>query len=131
MATFDTFEDIEAWKKSKILNQEIYKFTDLGSFARDFGLRDQIRRASISIMSNIAEGFERNGTGEFMQFLAIAKGSAGEVKAQFYAALDQKYLEQQSFDRLFLLASEVSSMIGGLMNYLRRSRIKGTKYKNP
>ena len=131
MATFDTFEDIEAWKKARILNQEIYKFTDLGSFARDFGLRDQIRRASISIMSNIAEGFERNGTGEFMQFLAIAKGSAGEVKAQLYAALDQKYLEQQSFDRLFLLASEVSSMIGGLMNYLRRSRIKGTKYKNP
>ena len=130
MATFDTFEDIEAWKKARILNQEIYKFTDLGSFARDFGLRDQIRRASISIMSNIAEGFERNGTGEFMQFLAIAKGSAGEVKA-LYAALDQKYLEQQSFDRLFLLASEVSSMIGGLMNYLRRSRIKGTKYKNP
>jgi len=131
VATFDTFEDIEAWKKARILNQEIYKFTDLGSFARDFGLRDQIRRASISIMSNIAEGFERNGTGEFMQFLAIAKGSAGEVKAQLYAALDQKYLEQQSFDRLFLLASEVSSMIGGLMNYLRRSRIKGTKYKNP
>ena len=131
MATFDTFEDIEAWKKARILNQEIYKFTDLGSSARDFGLRDQIRRASISIMSNIAEGFERKGTGEFIQFLAIAKGSAGEVKSQLYAAQDQKHLEQQSFNRLFLLASEVGSMIGGLMNYLRRSKVKGTKYKNP
>ncbi len=80
-------------------------------------------------MSNIAEGFERNGTGEFAQFLAIAKGSAGEVKAQLYVALDQEYICKEEFDRLFVLATEIGRLIGGLMNYLRKSGYKGTKYK--
>ncbi len=80
-------------------------------------------------MSNIAEGFERSGTGEFAQFLAMAKGSVGEVKSQLYVAIDQKYLDEKTFDRLFMLAAEVSKMIGGLMNYLRSSKIKGIKYK--
>ena len=81
MATFKSFEDIEAWQRSRVLTTSIYKITSQGTFARDFGLRDQIRKASVSIMSNIAEGFERSGTGEFIQFLATAKGSAGEVSA--------------------------------------------------
>ena len=80
-------------------------------------------------MSNIAEGFERSGTAEFNQFLAMAKGSAGEVRAQLYVALGQGYLENASFDRLTLLATEVSRMTSGLMKYLRQSRIKGTKFK--
>ncbi len=129
MATFQKFEDIEAWRKSRELTQEIYRVSKQGSFSKDFGLRDQLRRASISIMSNIAEGFERSGTGEFIQFLAIAKGSAGEVKSQLYAAIDQEYFDKKTFDRLFLLTAEVSKMIGGLMNYLRDSNIKGIKYK--
>ena len=82
MATFHRFEDIESWKKARELTTLIYKITSIGNFARDFGLRDQIRRASVSIASNIAEGFERDGTKEFVQFLYIAKGSAGEVKTQ-------------------------------------------------
>jgi four helix bundle protein len=130
VSTFEKFEDIEAWKKARVLNQEVYQITRQGLFANDFGLRDQIRRASVSVMSNIAEGFERNGTGEFVQFLAIAKGSAGEVRSQLYTALDQRYIDQQSFDRLLILTGDISNMIGSLMNYLRRSNVKGTKYKN-
>jgi four helix bundle protein len=129
MATFQKFEDIEAWQKARELNQEIYRISRQGSFSKDFGLCDQIRRASVSIMSNIAEGFERNGTGEFTQFLAIAKGSAGEVRSQLYTVLDQGYIDKQTFDRLSLLTTEVGNMIGGLMTYLRKSNIRGTKYK--
>ena len=92
-------------------------------------LRDQIRRASVSIMSNIAEGFERSGTAEFNQFLSTAKGSAGEVRCQLYVALDQHYLEHDLFDALSSLATEVSRMISGLMRYLCQSGIKGTKFK--
>lgn len=129
MATFKNFEEIEAWQKARELTQEIYKLTNHGLFSKDFGLRDQIRRASVSIMSNIAEGFERSGTGEFTQFLSIAKGSSGEVKAQLYIALDQGYLKREEFDRLFALVVETGRLIGGLMNYLRSSGLKGSKYK--
>jgi four helix bundle protein len=129
MATFQNFEDIGAWQKSRELTREIYRVSKQGPFSKDFGLRDQIRRASTSIMSNIAEGFERGGTGEFAQFLAISKGSAGEVKSQLYVAIDQEYIDKKTFDRLFMSASEVSKMIGGLMTYLRTSKVKGIKYK--
>jgi four helix bundle protein len=129
MATFKTFEQIDAWQKSRELTREIYRVTRERGFARDFGLRDQIRRASVSIMSNIAEGFERSGTGEFAQFLSTAKGSAGEVRAQLYVALDQEYLPQEVFDTLSANAAQISRMISGLMKYLRQSGIKGTKFK--
>jgi four helix bundle protein len=119
MPTFKKFEDIEAWQKARELTRVIYRISQDGPFSKDFGLRDQIRRASISVMSNIAEGFERNGTGEFIQFLAIAKGSVGEVRAQLYIAVDQAYLNRETFDRIFLLANEVGNMIGGLMNYAK------------
>ena len=88
MASFKTFEEIDAWQKSRELTKQIYTLTSSGAFGRDYGLKDQIRRSAVSIMSNIAEGFERSGTGEFTQFLAIAKGSAGEVRSQLYVALD-------------------------------------------
>ncbi len=129
MATFQRFEDIEAWQKARELTREIYKVSQKEPFLKDFGLRDQIRRASVSIMSNIAEGFERSGTGEFMQFLSMAKGSTGEVKAQLYVAVDQEYLDDKTFDRLYMLTAEISKMIAGLMNYIRTSKIKGIKYK--
>ena len=80
-------------------------------------------------MSNIAEGFDRSGTGEFIQFLAIAKGSAGEVKSQLYVAADQNYIDKETFEQLFALAAETGRLIGGLMNYLRNSGIKGAKYR--
>ena len=129
MATFKSFEDIEAWQKARGLTNRVYDASDKGGFARDFGLRDQIRRACGSILSNIAEGFERSGTGEFVQFLSSAKGSAGEVRAQLYVALDRGYINAAEFDELSALALQVSRMISGLMAYLKQSGIKGTKYK--
>jgi four helix bundle protein len=129
MATFKKFEEIEAWKKARELTRRIYRISRIGPFAKDFALRDQIRRASVSIMSNIAEGYDRSGTGEFVHFLATAKGSAAEVKCQLYVALDQSYVDESTFSELSALAAETGSMIGGLINYLRRSGIKGTKYK--
>jgi four helix bundle protein len=88
MRTFQSFEEIEAWQKARTLTREVYVATSEGAFSRDFGLRDQIRRAAVSIMSNIAEGYERSGTGEFVHFLSMAKGSTGEVRSQLYVALD-------------------------------------------
>lgn len=131
MASFKTFEEIDAWQKSRELTKQIYSLTSSGSFARDYGLKDQIRRSAVSIMSNIAEGFERSGTAEFTQFLAIAKGSAGEVRSQLYVALDQDYLAKDKFGILWGLVMEISRMISGLMTYLRGSGIKGTKFKGP
>jgi|SRR6185503_685721 len=129
MATFKTFEDIEAWQQSRKLTKSIYEITSQGTFARDFGLHDQIRKASVSIMSNIAEGFERSGTKEFIQFLATAKGSAGEVRAQLYVALDQGYVEQRDFNELNQSIIKISRMLSGLMTYLKRTSFKGTKFK--
>ena len=104
MATLKQFEDLDAWKEARELTQAIYRITSVGEFAHDYGLRDQIRRAAISIMSNIAEGFERGGDKEFLQFLSIAKGSCGEIRAQLYAALDQAYVSEVQFQNLVLSA---------------------------
>lgn len=95
------FEDIEAWQKARELTWAVCDCSKTGLFAKDFGLRDQIRRAAVSIMSNIAEGFERGGSAEFFQFLAIAKGSAGEVEAQLYVALDQGYITKDEFTSIY------------------------------
>ena len=129
MSTFQTFEDIEAWQKARELTKRVYDVSDAGAFARDFGLRDQMRRACVSILSNIAEGFERSGTGEFVQFLSAAKGSAGEVRAQLYVALDRNYIDEPTFRELNQLTTQIGRMISGLMAYLKQSGIKGTKYK--
>ena len=129
MATFNRFEDIDAWQRSRELTNRIYKITSKGDFARDFGLKDQIRRASVSIMSSIAEGFERSGTGEFAHFLATAKGSAGEVRSQLYVALDQGYISQVLFDPLIAGVTDISRMLSGLMTYLKKSGLKRTKFK--
>src|SRR4030042_4132500 len=129
MATFQTFKEIEACQKAKELTRGIYAVSNKGPFSKDFGLRDQIRRASVSIMSNIAEGFERGGTREFIQFLSMAKGSSGEVRSQAYVAVAQGYIDKETFEQLYTLASEASRMITGLMKYLHKSNVKGVKYK--
>lgn len=129
MATFRSVEDIDAWKKARHLTDVIYRLTKSGPFSKDFALRDQVRRACISIMSNIAEGFERDGAGEFAQFLSMAKGSVGELRSQLYIALDQKYIDTSTFKDLTELCLEISKMIRGLMVYLRKSSIRGAKYK--
>jgi four helix bundle protein len=120
MGKIENFENIEAWKKARELAREIYAISNEGQFARDFGLRDQIRRAAVSVMSNIAEGFERGGDVEFRRFLAIAKGSAGEVRAQLYVALDAGLIDRVAFDSLYKMARETGSLIGGFMRYLSR-----------
>ena len=130
MATFKRFEDIECWKKARQLTRRIYEVTNDSQFARDFGLRDQIRRASVSVMSNIAEGYDRSGTAEFVHFLSTAKGSAAEVRCQLYVAVDQGYVEEHDFIKLNALAAETARMISGLMKYLRSSGFKGTKFKS-
>ncbi len=123
------FEELESWKKARQLTNKVYEATAAGGFTRDFGLKDQIRRASISILSNIAEGFERGGDKEFLQFLAVAKGSCGEVRAQLYIAVDQGYLSQDLFERLFNSANEIGRLISGLMKYLSESELRGSKYR--
>jgi four helix bundle protein len=129
MSTFQSFEEIEVWQKARLLTKRVYQVSSKGSFARDFGLRDQMGRACVSILSNIAEGYERGGTKEFLQFLSVAKGSAGEVRSQLYVALDQDYLAGSVFEELSSHAREISRMLTGLMTYLRISGLKGTKYK--
>jgi four helix bundle protein len=118
MATITRFEDIQAWQEARILTRRVYEHTSRGEWSRDFGLRDQIRRASVSIASNIAEGFDRKGNGDFHRFLAIAKGSAAEVKTQLYIALDLNYLSQEDFEALHSLTDKVARMLGSLMSYL-------------
>ena len=129
MASIEKSEDIEAWQKARELTREIYRVTNSGAFAKDFGLRDQIRRASVSIMSNIAEGFGRGGNREFIQFLSVAKGSVSEVQAQLYVAMDAGYLTKDQFQQLYSLSQSTGNLIGGFMRYLSASDHKGAKYK--
>ena len=129
MPVIGSFEEIEAWQKARELTRAVYGLSNAGAFARDFALRDQARRACVSIMSNIAEGFERGGDKEFFQFVSCAKGSAGEVRAQLYIALDAGYIDQQTFNRLSDMTIQINRMLAGLMKYLRSSNLKGSKYK--
>ncbi len=114
MKKIERFEDLVAWQKSRKLTQEIYQATRRGDFSKDFGLSGQIQRAAVSIMSNIAEGFERGGRKEFHQFLSMAKASCAEVRSQLYVAFDIGYLLQPEFNELLNRAEEVGRIVGGL-----------------
>ena len=118
------FEDLIAWQKARQLTSKIYMHTERGNFAKDFGLRDQIRRAGVSVMSNIAEGFDRASQAEFHRFLVIAKGSCAEVRSQLYVAKDVGYLKERDFGQLMALTEEVSKIISGLRSsiYKRMAR---------
>ena len=129
MATIQRFEDIQAWQKARELTRSLYQATNRPAFRLDWSLRDQIRRAAVSVMSNIAEGFAWGGDREFIQFLSIAKGSAGEIRAQLYVALDAGFLEQQDFQHLQDAALATGALIGGFMKYLLVSRKGGVKFK--
>jgi four helix bundle protein len=129
MGKIEKFEDIEAWKLAREITKLIYKISSEARFAKDFALTNQIRRASISILSNIAEGFERNGDKEFVQFLTIAKGSCGEVRAQLYVASDQNYIDENEFESIQGKLIETSRMLSGLIKYLKQSELKGSKFK--
>jgi four helix bundle protein len=114
LSKVERFEDLVAWQKARDLTRAIYHVTRRGGFARDLGLARQIQRAAVSIMSNVAEGFERGGRGEFHQFLSTAKASCAEVRSHLYVALDVGYLDRTTFTDLLVKAEEVAKIVGGL-----------------
>ena len=114
MGKIERFEDLIAWQKARVLTKEVYELTRKQPFAKDFGLSGQIQRAAVSIMSNIAEGFERGGRAEFHQFLVIAKASCAETRSLLYVALDVGYIGLDEFNKINELAVEVGRIIGGM-----------------
>ena len=135
MPTITRFEGIEAWKTARESTRMIYAMTEQGQFAKDFGLKNQIQRASVSVMSNIAEGFESRTQSQFLEYLGRSKASAGEVRCQLYIALDLKYLSHEQFNLAFDLADKSSRQIARFMDYLethpqsRRVRDEGSEYE--
>jgi four helix bundle protein len=123
MPKINRFEDIQVWQKARELNKAVYRVTENRSFYKDFSLRDQIRRASVSIMANIAEGFGRRSKKEFSNFLNMAHGSAAEVQCHLYVALDLQYLKLEDFETLYVGTEEISKMIQGFMQYLRKEKL--------
>jgi four helix bundle protein len=131
MATIKHFEDLEIWQLARELALEIFKtYSNSSLFLRDYKLKEQINAASGSVMDNIAEGFERSGRKEFINFLSIGKGSCGEVKSQLYRALDRKYITQEQFCLLYGKSELLAQKMGAFINYLNASLHKGTKFKD-
>ncbi len=122
MGRIERFEDLVAWQKARELTKEVYLVTEKGAFGKDFPLRDQIRRAALSVMSNIAEGFDRGGRSEFHQFLVVAKASCAEVRSQLYVALDVGYLPDDSFQRLLTMVEELGRIVNGLRAAVQKQR---------
>lgn len=117
------FQELQIWRDSLDLTKLIYDLSSSGLFSKDFGLRDQIRRAVVSISSNIVEGFEKSNNNEFIRFLKIAKGSSGEVMNQLHIALILKYISKEEFDKIIEHLDKLSSQIGGFISYLEKKRI--------
>jgi len=124
MAKFDKIEDIVVWQLAIELTNAIYKITNNNVFNKDFALRDQIRKSAISVPSNIAEGFERNSTNQFLYFLVIAKGSAGELRTQLLIAKNQNYISQSEFEKINKDALDVSKKLGAFITYLKEFKLK-------
>lgn len=129
MATINKFEEIISWKEARELNKILAKLIAEKRFEHNYRLINQIEGSAGSVMDNIAEGFERGGNREFIQFLFISKGSCGELRSQLYRALDRNYISQQEFDLFSVHAMKISSLIQKLITYLENSEIKGVKYK--
>ena len=129
MARIDKFEDLEIWQKAREICQYVELLIQTTLLKTNYSLKDQIDRSSGSVMDNIAEGFERNGNREFIQFLSIAKGSAGEVKSQSYRAFDKKLISEEQHLKLNEMTEIEKNKIGAMMNYLHNCEIKGLKFK--
>lgn len=130
MATVKRFEDLEIWLEARRLSKEIIFISKTTALINDYKLKDQIKGSSGSVMDNIAEGFERNGNGEFRQFLSIAKGSAGETRSQLYRVFDNEYIDEQNLNKLISEYEKLSIKIHNFINYLNKNDFKGTKYIN-
>lgn len=128
MATVKQFEDLDIWKLSRVLCNDINIIAKKTELRKDYKLYSQIDGSSGSVMDNIAEGFERNGNKEFIQFLSISKASCGETRSQLYRVFDRNYINKDEFNSLKEQTMTLSKMIGGFMNYLKKSEFKGTKY---
>ena len=128
MEKFKRFEEIQAWQLGKRVAIEVYKITDLGTFSRDFGLRNQIRRAAVSISSNVAEGNDRDGNREASHFLSIAKGSAAEVRSLLNVARDVGYLDEEDYRRVLKLCFRASGALEALRRSIGESDLQGRKY---
>jgi four helix bundle protein len=131
MATIRRFEDLEVWKRARQLNFNLTPILSALQELKDYDLKSQLSRSAGSVMDNIAEGFERSGTREFIQFLAVSKGSLGEVRSQLYRVLDRGIIEHSQFEKMQLECQELSAKLASFMNYLNNSEIKGTKFKTP
>ena len=129
MSKVERFEDLKTWQIAREICQMIHKLTIKDQFSRDFKLVGQIKGSSGSIMDNIAEGFERDGNKEFIQFLTFSKGSCGETRSQLYRALDYQYITQDEFDAAFKITLEESKMLKSFIQYLKDSELKGNRFK--
>ncbi|MFA9191199.1 four helix bundle protein [Flavobacterium sp. FZUC8N2.13] len=129
MATISKFEELEIWQKAREICQYVELLIQTTTLQTNYSLKNQIDRSSGFIMDNIAEGFERNGNREFIQFLSIAKGSAGEAKSQSYRAFDKKLISEEQHSKLNEMIEIEKNKIGSMMNYLNNCEIKGLKFK--
>ena len=127
---YNRFEDLPVWQKARELSKEVFQLTEENPFAKDFRFRDQIRASAGSVADNVAEGFERSGNKEFIQFLYIAKGSCGETRSQCYRAFDNNYISDQTLEALLNKTLEISTEISHFIKYLKNSGMKGDKFKN-
>lgn len=130
MTTWSKFEDIDVWQKAREVAKDNYLLTSKEIFKNDYSLRNQMRKTAGSIMDNIAEGFDRGGNQEFIQFLSISRGSAGELKSQIYRAFDYKFISEKEFSDYIENVEAISKMISGLINYLNKKTYRGIKYKS-
>lgn len=129
MGTISRFEDLDIWKKAREFSKQVFELTLKNGFEKDFSLKNQINASSGSVADNIAEGFEREGNKEFVNFLSIAKGSAGETRSQLYRALDRGYISEEKLQEMIIMNLEISKSISGFMKYLKESEYRGNKFK--